>query len=96
MEKKEDKPVNRFTPGISCFAWNADSTKIAVCPGTKDILILETEGSEEISEWKIHQVLSYHYAIVTSMHWHEGTDWLLSCSSDRAALVWKPDNKGKY
>jgi actin related protein 2/3 complex subunit 1A/1B len=96
MEKKDnEKPINRFIPGISCFSWNSDATKIAVCPGTKDILVLSTEGSEEISEWKLDQVLSYHYAIVTSLHWHPGTDWLLSCSSDRAALVWKPNEVGK-
>ena len=57
MNKKQAGPINRILPGISCFAWNADCTKVAVCPQSREILIFETNQSPDISKWTLIQEL---------------------------------------
>jgi len=67
-----------------------------VCPGTKEIAIFATNGKEkEISKWTLVQVLKFHYAQISALSWHPETDLLLSCSADRAAIVWKANEDGK-
>ena len=34
--------VNRILPGIQSYAWNADCSKCAVCPQSREILIFDT------------------------------------------------------
>ena len=55
--KKEDLTLNRIMPGIQSFAWNADRSKVAVCPQSKEILIFETHQKPNISDWTISEVL---------------------------------------
>lgn len=43
---------NRIWPGISCFAWNGDCSKIAVCPTTKEIWIFKTNSTADVSKWE--------------------------------------------
>jgi hypothetical protein len=52
-----NKPINRILPGIQSYAWNGDCSKVAVCPLTREILILETNMSPDISKWRLIQVL---------------------------------------
>lgn len=56
MQKKQ-QAVNCIKPGISCFAWNADCSKVAVCPTSNEILIFETNNQPLISDWKLLHVL---------------------------------------
>jgi hypothetical protein len=49
--------ANRIIPGITSFAWNADCSKVAVCPQSREVLIFETGNQPEISKWKLIQVL---------------------------------------
>jgi hypothetical protein len=44
-------------PGITSFAWNADCSKVAVCPMSREVLIFETNAQPDISKWKLTQVL---------------------------------------
>ena len=48
---------NRILPGISCFAWNKDCSKIAICPTTSEIWIFKTNKTADISKWERIQVL---------------------------------------
>jgi len=92
QQKEAPKAVDRILPGISCYAWNADGSKVAVCPAGKEILIFATNQEDAISKWTLEQVLKEHYAAVSSLHWHPTSDLLLSCSADRAAIVWKANS----
>lgn len=49
--------VNRILPGISCFAWNKDCSKIAICPTTREIWIFKTNMTADISKWERIQIL---------------------------------------
>ncbi len=55
--KKEDLTTNRIMPGIQCFAWNGDRSKVAVCPQSKEILIFETNQKLNIKDWTLIDVL---------------------------------------
>jgi actin related protein 2/3 complex subunit 1A/1B len=66
-----------------------------VCPQSKEILIFKTNGQKDISKWTLDQTLKHHYALVCGLDWHPVTQKLLSCSSDRAAIVWAADSEGK-
>lgn len=80
---------NRVYPGISAFAWNADCSKLAVCPGTsKEIWIFKTNGTTDTNKWLRIQVMTEHLNPVSGLDWHPATDKLLSCSTDRGAIVW--------
>ena len=49
--------ANRILPGIACFAWNNDQSKIAICPNNNEIWIFKTNKSNDISKWERIQVL---------------------------------------
>jgi hypothetical protein len=51
------KPQNRILPGIQVYAFNANCSRVAVCPQSAEILIFETNGKPNISDWKLRQVL---------------------------------------
>ena len=55
--KEMSKPLNRILPGIQSFSFNADGSKVAVCPRTAEILIFKTNGSSNIKDWTLLQVL---------------------------------------
>lgn len=49
--------VNRILPGISCFAWNKDCSKIAICPTNREIWVFKTNNTADISKWERVQIL---------------------------------------
>jgi hypothetical protein len=55
--KKQVVDSNRIIPGITSFAWNANCSKVAVCPQSREVLIFETNNQPDISKWKLSQVL---------------------------------------
>ena len=79
---------NRILPGIQSFAWNADGSKIAVCPKNKEIWIFETQNSPDMSKWTKTDVLKEHYNVIMALDWHPKTNLLLSASADRGVVVW--------
>jgi len=70
------------TEGISCHAWNADRTMIAICPNNNEIHIYETQS------WKRLHTLSEHDLLVSAIDWSVATNKIVSCSHDRNAFVW--------
>lgn len=42
-----------------------------------------------------HLFCLQHYSLVNSLQWHPYTGWLLSASTDRGIIVWKPNESGK-
>lgn len=81
--------IYRFAETISCHAWNADGTKIALCPNDNTILIYAKDGND----WKLEHTLDEHTQIVTGLDWGKKQNRILSCSQDRNAYVWTLDTK---
>jgi actin related protein 2/3 complex subunit 1A/1B len=42
---------------LSCFAWNKDGSKLAVCPNSNEIWVYKTNKTQDTSKWEIIQVL---------------------------------------
>lgn len=84
--------TNRVYPGISAFAWNHDCSLIAVCPGTsRELWIFKTNGTMDTTKWLRVVTSREHLNPITGLDWHPTTHLLLSCSSDRGAIVWSYD-----
>ena len=84
--------TNRVFPGISAYAWNVDCSFIALCPGTsRELWVFKTNGTMDTTKWLRVQVSKEHLNPITGLDWHPQTQLLLSCSSDRGAIVWAFD-----
>ena len=88
--KSAAAPTNRLLPGIQCFAWNGDCSRVAVCPTTNEIWIFETNGQPDVSKWTRTAVLKEHFNVISALDWHPKTNLLLSAGTDRALIVWQP------
>jgi len=78
--------VGKF-PGVStitCHAWNADGSKVALCPNNNEIHVYKKAGSNYSLEAK----LSEHDQVVTGIDWAPKSNRIVSCSQDRNAYVW--------
>lgn len=78
--------ITPLTQGVSCHAWNADKSMIALSPNNDEIHIYETKT------WKRMHVLSEHDLMVSSIDWSAVTNKIVSCSHDRNAFVWTFDS----
>jgi len=76
--------LHRFAVSITAHAWNADRTKVAICPNNNKIYIYAKQGNEWVKEASLKE----HDAVVTSIDWAGRTNRILSCSQDRNAYVW--------
>ncbi|KAJ1428077.1 WD40-repeat-containing domain protein [Ochromonadaceae sp. CCMP2298] len=70
------------TQGISCHAWNADKSMIAISPNNNELRIYETKT------WKMLHLLAEHDMMVSAIDWSAVTNKIVSCSHDRNAFVW--------
>jgi len=78
--------VKKLCPAITCHAWNADRTQVALCPNNNEIHIFK-KGAGGV--WNKLQVLREHDQVVTSVDWsHTESNRIVSCSQDRNAYVW--------
>lgn len=69
---------------------------MAVCPQTKEILIFATNNDFDCNKWTLLEVLTEHYANVSSLDWHKDTNRLLSASYDRSCIVWEQSAQSKF
>jgi actin related protein 2/3 complex subunit 1A/1B len=77
---------------ITCHAWNADGTRVALCPNNNEIHIYAKSGNGYTLEHK----LTEHDQVVTGIDWAPKSNRIVSCSQDRNAYVWTfKDNKWK-
>ena len=80
-------PLDFCDAPISCHAWNADGSMVALCPNTPDILIYRVDGKK----FELLYTLKEHTQLVTSVDWNHKTGQIISCSQDRNAYVWTFD-----
>jgi len=83
-------------PGIQCFAWNGNGSRIALCPTNNEIWIFDSANSPDITKWKQIACLKEHFNIISALDWHPQTNLLLSCSVDRGTIVWEQNAEGKF
>eukprot|EP01028_Stygiella_incarcerata_P013206 TRINITY_DN81634_c0_g1_i1.p1 TRINITY_DN81634_c0_g1~~TRINITY_DN81634_c0_g1_i1.p1 ORF type:complete len:359 (-),score=74.74 TRINITY_DN81634_c0_g1_i1:402-1478(-) len=73
--------------GISCMAWNADRTMVALSPNDNKVLIYKVTGMNT-QEWDLLHTLEAHEQAVTGIDWAPKTNRIVSCAQDRNAFVW--------
>ncbi len=82
----------RITSSLSCFAWNKDQSKIAICPNTMQIWIFNTNNApDDSTKWERIQVSKLHENLVCSLDWNIKSDLLLTASVDHNIIIWKED-----
>jgi len=80
----------RLAGCITCHAWNADGTKVAICPNSNEIHVYAKAGNA----FNLEAKLTEHDQVVTSIDWAGKSNRIVSCSQDRNAYVWTySDNK---
>jgi len=80
--------IQRLAPVITCHAWNADGSKVAICPNDNEIHIYSKQGAT----FKLEQKLTEHDQVVTGIDWAPKSNRIVSCSQDRNAYVWTFQN----
>jgi len=84
--------LKRLAPCITCHAWNADGSKVAICPNNNEIHVYAKKGADFTLEAK----LTEHDQVVTGIDWAKESNRIVSCSEDRNAYVWTwKDNQWK-
>jgi len=76
--------LKRLAVCVTAHAWNADRSKVAICPNTNEIQIFKRDGGNYVLE----HTLTEHDSVVTGIDWGKTTNRILSCSHDRNAYVW--------
>jgi len=76
--------LKRLAPCITCHAWNADGSKVAICPNNNEIHVYAKKGNDFVLEAK----LTEHDQVVTGLDWAKKSNLIVSCSEDRNAYVW--------
>ena len=72
---------------VTCHAWNADRTLLAVCPNNNEVLIFQKPSQPEETWTKLY-TLKEHDALVTEIAWAPKTNRIITTSQDRNAYVW--------
>jgi len=80
--------MNRLAAVITCHSWNADGTKVAICPNTNEIQIYSYHNNQ----FTLEHTFSEHDQLVTSIDWAHKSNKIVSCSQDRNAYVWTEEN----
>ncbi|XP_065826753.1 actin-related protein 2/3 complex subunit 1A-like [Oscarella lobularis] len=84
------KEVHELILGpITCHAWNADRTQLAISPNNNDVHIYKLAAGK----WTRTHVLKEHGSRVTGVDWGTKTNRLVTCGADRNAYVWTYDQK---
>jgi len=77
----------RLVDKITCHAWNADRSMIAVCPNNNEVHIFR-KASQAGEPWVKAYELKEHDALVTEIAWAPQTNRILTTAQDRNAYVW--------
>ena len=85
----------RVEDKITCHAWNADRTMVAVCPNSNVVNIYRVPASAD-DPWERVATLAEHDALVTDVAWAPKTNRILTTSQDRNAYVWNVEANGEW
>ncbi|EAL68085.1 hypothetical protein ACTFIW_003139 [Dictyostelium discoideum] len=76
--------IEHLASCITAHAWNADRSRVALCPNNNEVHIYAKQGTS----WVVEHVLAEHDQLVTSIDWAPKTNRILTSSQDRNAYVW--------
>ncbi len=85
----------RVEDKITCHAWNADRTQLAVCPNNRTVVIFKKPATVD-GPWERVATLKEHDALVTDIAWAPRTNRILTSSQDRNAYVWTCEASGEW
>nr|CAH7723567.1 unnamed protein product [Callosobruchus chinensis] len=77
---------------ITCHAWNADKTLVALSPNNNEVHVYQHSGAD----WKQLDTLNQHDLRVMGIDWAPKTNRIVTSSADRNAYVWSQDKDGKW
>jgi actin related protein 2/3 complex subunit 1A/1B len=77
---------------ITCHAWNADRTQIAMSPNNHEVHIYCFRGGQ----WEKTDTLEEHNQRVTGIDWAPNSNRIVTCGADRNAYVWTQQPNGKW
>lgn len=77
---------------VTCHAFNADRSQVAVSLNSNDVQILTKKGKD----WVATDVLKEHDKTVTSIDWAPNSNRIVTSSQDRNAYVWQQASDGVW
>lgn len=77
----------RVADQVTCHAWNADCSLLAVCPNNHQVFIFKKPVQPE-DVWEKVYTLSEHDQLITEIAWAPKTNRILTTAQDRNAYVW--------
>eukprot|EP00898_Chlorokybus_atmophyticus_P006810 jgi/Chlat1/712/Chrsp104S01197 len=83
--------VQQLASTISCHAWNADRTLLAICPNNSELHIYTADArtnSNAATVWERQHVLKEHDQVIAGVDWAPTTNRIVTASHDRNAYVW--------
>lgn len=80
--------VYKIAPVVTCHAWNADRSQVALCPNNEEVHIYSNCQDPDFTKWKKEHTLSSHDLVVCGIDWSPVTNKIVTCSHDRNAFVW--------
>jgi len=81
------------TSPITCHAFNADQSQVALSTNNEVVSIFQSQGS---GKWAKIAELKEHTGKVTGIDWAPNSNQIVSCGADRNAYVWKQDQDGTW
>jgi len=84
--------MQRLAGVITCHAWNADGTKLAICPNNTELHIYNHHNGQ----FTLEATLAEHDQVITGIDWGHKLNRIVSCSQDRNAYVWTDQGNGNW
>merc|ERR1712137_1292732 len=85
LQGRTTMALSQLAQSISCHAWNADQSKVAICPNNNTVIIFAKQGNELVKE----HTLKEHDQLVTGIDWAPKSNRIVTCGQDRNAYVWR-------
>jgi actin related protein 2/3 complex subunit 1A/1B len=89
MPKEHQLVTNPVLP-VTCHAWNADATQLALSPTSNEVIIYNYAAGKFTESCR----LTEHTQTVTSIDWSK-QNRIVTCAQDRNAYVWNYDESDK-
>jgi len=84
--------IDKLCDSISCHAWNANRTMVALCPNNNDVQIYKFASGT----YTLLHTLKGHDSLVTGIDWAPKTDRIVTCGQDRNAYVFDYDKNQDF
>ena len=86
--------AHQLASALSCHAWNADRSMLAVCPNSSEVWIFTGCHNPDSTTWKKAHTLTEHDLHISGIDWSPITNKIVTCSHDRNAFVWTLSDDG--